>query len=179
MTPSSDPLVGRIEALSGKAAGWLDDDSLPPEVTETIRSLIDLTRQLAAVNAAQQEKIAELAATVAVLSTQIANLQRTLYGSRSEKRRANTDDADNSGDFGLDDKPGATDDNDSRRGGKRGRKKKRSDAVNDAGLRYTDKAPVVDVTIMPPQVKGLSEDAYDIISERVRPRRRNNTDLRH
>ena len=48
-----------------------------------------------------------------------------------------------------------------------GRTKQRGDAVNDTGLRFNDKAPVIDITVTPPEIEGLSEDDYDVVAQRV------------
>ena len=101
-----------------------------------------------------------MAATIDTLSAQIAQLNRALYGSRSEKNHS----------AGEDDGQGDADGTARRRGGKRGRTQDRGDALNDSGLRFNEKAPVIDITIMPPQVEGLPQDAYTIISERVHSR---------
>ena len=54
-----------------------------------------------------------------------------------------------------------------RRGGRPGRKKERGDAVNGTGLRFNENAPVIDIAVTPPEIEGLSEDDYELVSERV------------
>ena len=186
-------LARDVETLGRDLSRWLGDDALPPEAAEAFRLLIDLsgrlaalhgelaatiaaqaghtaelaatiatreeqTAELAATIAAQEKQIGELVAQIAALTGQIARLQRDLYGSRSEKRKADGDSSD--GQQG----PGSQD---SRRGGKPGRRKDRGDALNDTGLRFNDQAPVIDITVTPPEIEGLSEDDYEVISERV------------
>ena len=186
-------LARDVETLGRDLSHWLGNDALPPEAAEAFRLLIDLsgrlaalhgelaatiaaqaghtaelaatiatqeehTAELAATIAAQEKQIGELVAQIAALTGQIARLQRDLYGSRSEKRKA--------GGNGSDGQQGP-DGQDSRRGGKPGRRKDRGDALNDTGLRFNDQAPVIDITVMPPEIEGLSEDDYEVISERV------------
>ena len=156
--PDAADLVGQIETLAREVTRLLEDSVLPPQVAGALRSLIDVALQLAARAKAQETHIVETQAALAALTAQIARLERTLYGSRSERRTDSTEAA------------GAGDGTGKRRGGKPGRKKDRGDALTDSGLRYNDKAPVVDITIMPPQAEGLSKDDYDIVSERVHSR---------
>ena len=113
---------------------------------------------MAATIAAQEERIAELAAQVAALTAQIVQLQRDLYGSRSERRGDGADGSEDTEEAGG---------KDGRRGGRPGRKKDRGDAVNDTGLRFNGQAPVIDIAVTPPEIEGLSEDDYEVISERV------------
>ena len=101
---------------------------------------------MAATIAAQEGQIAELAAQVAALTAQIARLQRDLYGSRSERSRQGGDGSD-AGDS-------------IRPGGKPGRRKQRGDSVSDTGLRFSGRAPVIDITVTPPGIEGLPEDAH-------------------
>ena len=76
---------------------------------------------------------------MAELAAQIAQLQRDLYGSRSERRKEGED---------------GRDGEDSRRqGGKPDRKKDRGDAVSDTGLRFGADAPVIDITVTPPEIE--------------------------
>ena len=154
-----------VEALGRDLSRLIGDGTLPPEAEEALRSLIALAERLASDNArmavtiaAQEGRIAELAAQVAALTAQIVQLQRDLYGSRSERRREGED--------GSDDDRGA-DGKDRRRGGRPGRKKERGDAVNDTGLRFNENAPVIDIAVTPPEIEGLSEDDYEVVSERV------------
>lgn len=161
-TPSD---VREIEELVRVLSVWLEDGTVPPEAAGALRSLIALSGRLAsekagmaATIAAQEEKIGELVAQVAALTGQIARLQRDLYGSRSEKRKADGD--------GSDGQQGP-DSQDSRRGGKPGRRKDRGDALSDTGLRFNGQAPVIDIAVTPPEIEGLSEDDYEVVSERV------------
>ena len=165
MSASSD--VRAVEELGRRLSRLLGGGGLQPEADEALRSLITLSGRLAsdkaemaATIAAQERQIAELMAQITVLTAQITQLQlqRDLYGSRSEKRKEGGD--------GSDGKEGP-DSQDSRRGGKPGRRKDRGDAVNGSGLRFNDKAPVVDITVTPPEIEGLSEDDYEVVSERV------------
>lgn len=163
MSASSD--VRAVEELGRRLSRLLGGGGLQPEADEALRSLITLSGRLAsdkaemaATTAAQERQIAKLMAQITVLTAQITQLQRDLYGSRSEKRKEGGD--------GSDGKEGP-DSQDSRRGGKPGRRKDRGDAVNGSGLRFNDKAPVVDITVTPPEIEGLSEDDYEVVSERV------------
>ena len=101
--------------------------------------------------AAQQARIAKLAAQVAALTAQIIQLQRDLYSSRSERRGDGVD--------GSDDNEAAS--------VKDGRKKERGDAVNNTGLRFNGQAPVIDIAVTPPEIKGLSDNDHEVVSERV------------
>ncbi len=176
MSASSD--VRAVEALGRDLSRWLGDGTPPPEAEEALRSLIALSGRLAsdkagmtATIAAQEGQIAGLAARIAALTAQIAQLQRDLYGSRSERRKEGGDGS------GSDD---GADGKDGRRGGRPGRGKERGDAVNDTGLRFNDqvrsqsgatdrlvRGPVIDITVTPPAIEGLSEDDYEVVSERV------------
>ena len=158
MSAPSDA-VREVEALGRDLSRLIGTGTLPPDAEESLRSLIALARRLASDNAemaatiaAQEERIAELVAQVAALAAQVVQLQRDLYGSRSERRKEEGD--------GKDGK-------DRRQGGKPGRTKDRGDAVNDTGLRFGADAPVIDITVTPPEIEGLSEDDYEVISERV------------
>ena len=157
--PSDARVVGE---LGGGLARLTGGGTLTPEDGESLASLIALATQLAADKAgmaatitAQEGRIAELAAQLAALTARIARLQRDLYGPRSEKRRDTADD------------DAHTDMARRRPGGRPGRRKARGDAVNDTGLRFPDKAPVIDITVTPPEIEGLAEDEYEVISERV------------
>ncbi len=157
--------VGAVEALDRDLSRLLGGGAVAPEAEEALRSLIALSRRLASDNvnmaatiAAQEGQIAELAAQVAALTAQIAQLQRDLYGSRSERRGDGADGSD--GDEAADGKDG-------RRGGRPGRRKERGDAVNDTGLRFNGQAPVIDIAVTPPEIEGLSVDDYEVVSERV------------
>ena len=149
-----------VEAFGRDLTRRLGDGTLPPsEAEEALRSLIGLSGRLAALHAdlaatiaAQETQMAELAAQGAALAAQIAQLQRDLYGSRSEGNKA---DGDGSGA------------RDARPGGRPGREKERGDSVSDTGLRFTADAPVIDVTVTPPEIEGLSENDYEVISERI------------
>ena len=163
MSAPSD--VGAVEELGRDLSRLLGDGALPPEAEEALRSLIALSRRLAsdkagmaATIAAQEGQIAALAAQAAALTAQIAQLQRDLYGSRSERRGDGAD--------GSDDDEGA-DGKDGRGGGRPGRRKERGDAVNDTGLRFNGQAPVIDIAVTPPEIEGLSVDDYEVVSERV------------
>ncbi len=172
MSPSPRPdvvgLARDIKTLGEELTRSVALSQLPPQAAEGLRSLIDKSGQVAALtvemearNRAQEEKIAAMAATIDTLSAQIARLERSLHGPRSERKRSKE---------GTDETDGGTATGMRRGGGKPGRRKDRGDAVTDTGLRYTDQAPVVDITVMPPQVEGLSKDDYDIVSERVHSR---------
>jgi len=152
-------LVDRVEILGQELSRMLEDAVLAPPVAGMVRSLIDMSGQLAARTKAQDAHIAEMVVTLSALTAQIARLERTLHGSRSEKKK---DSADGAGDTSAADNR--------RRGGKSGRRKERGDAVTDTGLRFTEQAPVVDITVMPPEIEGLSPEDYDIVSERVMSR---------
>ena len=173
---SASPDVGDVEALGRELSRLIGDGALPPEAGESLRSLIGLSRRLAsdraelaatisaqgghiaemtATVAAQEGQIAELVAQIAALTAQITQLQRDLHGSRSERRRDGSEGGNRA------------DGKDRRRGGKPGRSKDRGDAVNGTGLRYSDKAPVIDITVTPPGIEGLTEDEYEVIAERV------------
>ena len=157
-------LARDVETLGRDLGAWLGKNRLPPEADEALRSLIErsgrlaaLQGELAATIAAQESGLADLVAQVTALSAQVVRLERTLYGSRSEKKK----------DSAEGDASGAET---RRRGGKPGRRKERGDAVSDSGLRFNDKAPVVDITVMPPEAEGLSPEDYEIVSERVMSR---------
>ena len=163
MSASSD--VRAVEELGRDLSRLLGGGTLPPEAEEALRSLIALSGRLAsdkagmaATIAAQEARVAELAAQVAALTAQIVQLQRDLYGSRSERRSDGAD--------GSDDNEGA-DGKDGRRGGRPGRRKERGEAFNDTGLRFNGQAPVIDITVTPPEIEGLSEDDYEVVSERI------------
>ena len=156
MSASSD--VGAVEALGRDLSRLLGDGTLPPEAEEALRSLIALCRRLASDNADMAATIAAQERQIAALTARIVQLQRDLYGSRSERRREGGD--------GSDDNQ-AADSKERRRGGRPGRTKLRGDAVNDTGLRFNDRAPVIDIAVTPPEIEGLSEDDYEVISERV------------
>lgn len=155
-----------VETLGRDLTRRLGDGTLPPpEAEEALRSLIGLSGRLAALHAdlaetiaAQEARIAELAAQLGALTAQIARLQRDLYGSRSERNKAGED--------GADGKEGS-EAGDKRPGGKPGRSKDRGDSVNGTGLRFNEKAPVIDIPVTPPEIEGLPEDGYEVISERV------------
>lgn len=157
MSAPSD--AGAVEELGRDLSRLLGDGTLAPEAGEALRSLIALSGRLAsdkagmaATIAAQEGQIAELAAQVAALTAQIARLQRDLHGSRSERNREGGD---------------GSDAGDTRPGGKPGRRKQRGDSVSDTGLRFSGRAPVIDITVTPPGIEGLPEDACEVISERV------------
>ena len=160
MSASSDARA--VEALGRDLSRLIGTGTLPPEAEGSLRSLIDLSGRLvsdnaemAATIASQEARIAALAAQGAALAAQISRLQRDLYGSRSERRSEGGDGSEG-------------DDGENRhRGGKSGRKKDRGDAVNDTGLRFGADAPVIDIPVTPPEIEGLSEDDYEVISERV------------
>ena len=166
MTASSD--VREIEDLGRDLSRFLGDGTLPPEAEEALRSLIELSGRLAPDNAemaatitAQEGRIAELVAQIAALAAQIAQLQRDLYGSRSERRKEAGDGSEGGN---------VADRQDGRRGGRPGRKKERGDAVSDTGVRFNGTAPVIDITVKPAEIEGLSENDYEVISERVHAR---------
>ncbi len=157
--------AGAVEALGRDLSRLLGGGAVAPEAEGALQSLIALAGRLAsdkaamaAMIAAQEARIAELAAQLAALTARIAQLQRDLYGSRSEWRREDGDGSD--GDVAAGGKDG-------RRGGRPGRKEERGDAVNDTGLRFNGQAPVIDIAVTPPEIAGLSEDDYEVVSERV------------
>ena len=165
---SASPDVRDVEALGRELSGLIGTGALAPEAEEALGSLIGLSRRLeadkaemAATVAAQEGRIAELVAQIAALTHQVAQLQRDLHGSRSEKRKE--------GGNGAEDANGSehADGGNRHRGGKPGRTKDRGDAVNGTGLRFSADAPVIDITVAPPGIEGLSEDEYEVISERV------------
>ena len=163
MSASSD--VRAVEELGRDLSRLIGDGTLPPKAEKSLRSLIELAGRLASDNArmaekiaAQERQIAELAAQLAALTARIAQLQRDLHGSRSERNKAGGD--------GADGKEGS-EAGDRRPGGKPGRKKDRGDSVNGTGLRFDGNAPVIDITVTPPEIEGLPEDGYEVISERV------------
>ena len=153
--------VRAVEDLGRELGRLVGNGAVAPQADEALASLIALATQLASDKARLEATIAEQMARITVLADQVAQLQRALYGSRSEKRK--TDDAREAGDDHEDGER-----KEGRRGGKPGRKKERGDAVNDSGLRFTDKAPVVDITVTPPEIEGLSQDDYEVICERIR-----------
>ena len=166
MSSEAAGLARDVETLGRDLGAWLGKNHLPPEAAEALRSLIDRSGRLAALQgdlaatiSAHEGKLADLVAQVTALSAQIVRLERTLYGSRSEKKKDSAQ--------GTDDASAA---DTRRRGGKPGRRKERGDALSDTGLRFNDKAPVVDITVMPPESEGLSPENYDIVSERVMSR---------
>lgn len=133
---------------------------LSPEDEAALGSLIELSDRLTATITAQEAQIAGMAAQITVLTSQIARMQRELYGSRSEKGKGSN--------AAPDSKDGsATGRKKTRPGGKPGRRKDRGNAVNDTGLRYGPEAIVIDIDVMPPEVEGLAGDEFEIISERV------------
>ncbi len=142
---------------------------------------MDCWRRLqSAIIDALQGKLTEEAAKVSALRDQVARYERQQYGRRSEKR-INSGAASNTGtasDGGSSDggsaggaSPDAGEDEPQAerkpRGGVKGRKKDRDGSVNGAGLRFGPEATVIDIDVMPPEIEGLAEDDYDIISERV------------
>jgi len=159
--PEAGDLAGQIEILVRELPRLLEETVLAPQLAGMLRSLIDLSGQLAARARAQETHIVETQGALTALSAQIARLERDLYGSRSERKKPAK---------GTDETDGTTATDTRRRGGKPGRKKDRGDAVTGSGLRYDDQAPVVDITVMPAQAEGMSTDEYDIISERVHSR---------
>ena len=163
MSASSD--VRAAGDLGRELSRLIGTGTLPPEAGEALRALIALSGRLAPDNAgmaatiaAQEARIAELAAQIAALTARIALLQRDLYGSRSEKRGEDGDGPD-----GNEEGDGKA----ARRGGRPGRTKRRGDAVNDSGLRFNARAPVTGITVTPPEIEGLPEDGYEVVSERV------------
>ena len=91
---SASPDVRDVEALGRELSGLIGTGALAPEAEEALGSLIGLSRRLeadkagmAATVAAQEGRIAELVAQIAALTHQVAQLQRDLHGSRSEKRK--------------------------------------------------------------------------------------------
>ena len=163
MSASCD--VRAVEELGRDLSRLIGDGTLPPEAEKALRSLIERAGRLASDNAtmaatiaAQEARIVELATQLAALTAQIARLQRDLYGSRSERNKEGGD--------GSDGKEGSKA-KDARPGGKPGRKKERGDSVNGTGLRFNENAPVIDITVTPPEIEGLAEDDYEVISERV------------
>ena len=163
MSASSD--VRAVEELGRDLSRLIGTGTLPPKAGKSLGSLIELAGRLASDNATmsatiaeQERQIAELAAQLAALTAHIAQLQRDLYGSRSERNKAGGDGADGEEGSGARDK---------RPGGKPGRRKDRGDSVNGTGLRFNENAPVIDITVTPPEIEGLPEDGYEVISERV------------
>ena len=163
MSASCD--VRAVEERGRDLSRLIGDGTLPPEAEKALRSLIERAGRLASDNAtmaatiaAQEARIVELATQLAALTAQIARLQRDLYGSRSERNKEGGD--------GSDGKEGSKA-KDARPGGKPGRKKERGDSVNGTGLRFNENAPVIDITVTPPEIEGLAEDDYEVISERV------------
>ena len=157
--------VREVEDLGRDLSRLLGDGTLSAEAEEALRSLIALSgrlasdkAELAATIAAQEGRIVGFVAQIAALTARIAQLQRDLYGSRSERRKDGGD--------GSDGKEGS-EAGDARPGGKAGRRKDRGDAVGGTGLRFNGNAPVIDITVTPPEIEGLSEDEYEVVSERV------------
>ena len=146
---TASPDAGGIGGLGRELSRWLGTGALPPEAEEPLRSLVELSGLQAATVAAQEGRIAGLLAQVAALTAQVARLERDLYGPRSERHGKGSDAP--SGQDGQDS-------DGSRGGGKPGRRKERGDSVGDAGLRFSGKAPVLDITVTPPEVDGLPED---------------------
>ena len=155
-----------VETFGRDLTRRLGDGTLPQsEAEEALRSLIGLSGRLVALHAdlaatiaAQERQIGEFAAQVTALAAQIAQLQRDLYGSRSERNKAGGDGSDGKEGSGARDR---------RPGGKPGRSKDRGDSVNGTGLRFSENAPVIDIPVTPPEIEGLPEDGYEVISERV------------
>ena len=171
---SASPDARDVEALGRELSGLIGTGALAPEAEEALGSLIGLSRRLeadkagmAATVAAQEGRIAELVAQVAALTHQVAQLQRDLYGSRSEKHMEGTDGSGGTDGSKGGDRAEGADGGNRHRGGKPGRTKDRGDAVNGTGLRFSADAPVIDITVAPPGIEGLSEDEYEVISERV------------
>ncbi len=155
---ASPDAAGGIGELGRELSRWLGTGALPPEAEGPLRSPGGLSGLQAATVAAQEGRIAELLAQVAALTAQVARLERDLYGPRSERHGKGSDAP--SGQDGQDS-------DGSRRGGRPGRRKERGDSVGDAGLRFSGKAPVPGITVTPPEVDGLPEDGYEVVSERV------------
>ncbi len=155
---TASPDAGGIGGLGRELSRWLGTGALPPEAEEPLRSLVELSGLQAATVAAQEGRIAGLLAQVAALTAQVARLERDLYGPRSERHGKGSDAP--SGQDGQDS-------DGSRGGGKPGRRKERGDSVGDAGLRFSGKAPVLDITVTPPEVDGLPEDGYEVVGDRV------------
>ncbi len=150
----------------------LGDGALPPEAGKSLASLIALTGRrvsdnagMAATIAAQERRIAGFAARLAALTARIAQLQRDLYGPRSERSRAGGDGTD--GREGSDARDRRPDARDRQPGGRPGRGKERGDSVNGTGLRLDGNGPVTGITVTPPRIEGLPEDGYGVVSERV------------
>ena len=94
MSAEAAALARDIETLGRNLGAWLGKNLLPPEAAEALRSLIErpgrvaaLQGEVAAAIAAQESDLAELVTPVTALSAQIARLERTLYGSRSEMKK--------------------------------------------------------------------------------------------
>jgi len=85
--PEAGDLAGQIETLVRELPRLLEETVLAPQLAAMLRSLIDLSGQLAARARAQETHIVETQGALTALSAQIARLERDLYGSRSEKKR--------------------------------------------------------------------------------------------
>ena len=159
-SPTARPSGGRRQAGEiGRDFGRLiGSGALSPQDEAALRSLIGLSDRLAATITAREGQIAGMAAQIAVLTSRIARTQREPCGSRSEKRAiAAASPPDGNPGTGAGE----------RKGGRPGRKKARADAVDASGLRYNGQAPVIDITVTPPEIEGLAGDGYEVVSERV------------
>ena len=129
-SPETDGLAGRVGEPGRELSRWLGTGALPPEVEEPLRSPGGLSVRQTATVAAQEGRIAELAATNTALTERIARLERDLYGSRSEKRGKGS---------GIPSGQDGQEGGGGRRGGRPGRRKDRGDSVGDAGLRSAER----------------------------------------
>ncbi len=175
-----DAVRRRLDGLRSEFAGLGSGGGLLRGAAALFRELFGLAGTQSTIIAALQDKLTEEVAKNSALRGQLARYERQQYGQRSEKRRnadASSDGASSDGAASPDageDEPEAERKGEAEkkaekkpRGGVNGRKKDRGDAVNGTGLRFGPEATVIDIDVMPPEIEGLAEGEYDIISERV------------
>ncbi len=178
----SDPeaVRRRLDGLRSEFANLVSGGGLLRGVASLFRELFGLVGTQSAIIDALQGKLTEEAAKVSALRDQVARYERQRYGRSSEKRRnAGTASEGGASDGAAtpdagEDEPEAERKGEAEKkaekkpqGGVKGRKKDRDGSVNGAGLRFGPEATVIDIDVMPPEIEGLAEDDFDIISERV------------
>ena len=188
--PSDQEAVRRrLDGLRAEFANLVSGGGLLRGVAALFRELFGLVGTQSAIIDALQDRLTEEVAKVSALRDQIARYERQQYGRRSEKRAksgANSDASDGSDGSATDSSDGSDGSDGSAspdagedesgdekktekkpRGGVNGRKKDREGSVNDTGLRFGPEATVIDIDVMPPEIEGLEEDDFAIISERI------------
>ena len=167
----SDPeaVRRRLDGLRSEFASLVSGGGLLRGVVSLFRELFGLVGTQSAIIAALQDKLTEEAAKNSALCDQIARYERQQYGRRSEKRinAGAASDGGASPDAGKDEPEADGKTERKPQGGVEGRKKDRDGSVNGTGLRFSPAATVIDIDVMPPEIEGLAEDEYEIISERV------------